>query len=138
MTNNTPENKVLILSGKVDITYLDNAIQALSRSLHMKKDEYVRDSCIQRFEFSIELLWKTLKKVLSIKGYDANSPRDTFRLSAKVELIEDPKIWFDYLEMRNNTSHTYKEAMAEEIYQDLPAFLKDAQILLEKLKKLEL
>lgn len=127
------EEKIMIGS-KIDATYLNNALLALSRSLLKEKDEFVRDSCIQRFEFSIELLLKTLKKVLVLKGYSPNSPKDTFRIAAQAGLIDNPKLWFDYLEMRNNTSHTYKEAMADEIYEDLPAFLKDARALFEKMK----
>jgi len=41
----------------------------------------MRDSAIQRFEFTFELFWKTLKAVGDEAGLTSYSPRDALRAS---------------------------------------------------------
>jgi len=36
--------------------------------------EIYRDATIQRFEFTVELFWKSLKKILEYEKIDANTP----------------------------------------------------------------
>src|SRR3989338_3488463 len=86
----------------------ERAVGKLSDVLGQKQDEYIRDSAIQRFEFTFELAWKTLKAFLEEQGM---------------------------IELRNLTSHTYNEAIAEEIYRALPKILTLYMDLLAKLKK---
>ncbi|MBT6391338.1 MAG: nucleotidyltransferase, partial [Candidatus Marinimicrobia bacterium] len=40
---------------------LNRAIKQLEKVLKEEKSEFIRDAAIQRFEFTYELLWKTLK-----------------------------------------------------------------------------
>jgi predicted transcriptional regulator len=42
-------------------TDLRAALERLGEALHEPKTDIVRDAAIQRFEFSFELFWKTLK-----------------------------------------------------------------------------
>ena len=37
--------------------------------------EIYRDATIQRFEFTVELFWKSLKKILEYEKIEANTPR---------------------------------------------------------------
>src|SRR3989338_3342497 len=69
-----------------------------------------RDGIIQRFEYTVELCWKMLKRQLEESGLervDALGIRDLFRVGFEQSLIENPVPWFDYLKKRNLTSHTY-------------------------------
>ena len=77
---------------------------------------FVRDSVIQRFEFCWELAWKALKLRLEQLGVEALNPRDTFREALSAGLIDDGNAWTEVQKKRNLTSHTYDEALADEVY----------------------
>jgi nucleotidyltransferase substrate binding protein (TIGR01987 family) len=44
-----------------------------------KKDDIIIDATIKRFEFTLELFWKTLKKILAYEKVESTSPRDVVR-----------------------------------------------------------
>lgn len=77
---------------------------------------------IHAFEFSYELAWKTMKRLLAHKGIEARSPRDCFRESAIQGMISDPQPWFRFIELRNMTVHTYEESCVEEIIDMFEAY----------------
>lgn len=76
----------------------------------------VVDGTIQRFEFAIELLWKTLKRFLAFEGIETATPRETMRAAYQAHWIDDEPAWLAMLQDRNRTSHIYDEAMARAIY----------------------
>ena len=85
-----------------------------------------RDASIQRFEFCIELAWKTSKKVM---GTSANAPKTIIREMAQSNFISDVNLWFDFLEARNKSSHTYDEDIAIEVFQKTQQFLPQGKAL---------
>ena len=89
------------------------AISRLEEALKEEKNEFVRDSVVQRFEFSFELAWKLMKMVLNYLGRE-----DCGRL--------------DCLEVRNLSVHMYSENTAEEVYKLAGYFVKDAKELEKK------
>src|SRR4029077_12910616 len=98
--------------------------------LHLDTDQE-QAGAIQSFEFSYELAWKAMKRILEKRGVEVQSPRDTFREAARNKLINDPEPWFVFLEKRNLTSHTYKEETALSIIRILPVFSKALQEFLQ-------
>ena len=46
------------------IRQLRDACTKLEDAMRQKKDEFIRDSAIQRFEFTFELAWKAMKAYL--------------------------------------------------------------------------
>jgi len=68
-----------------------------------------KEGLIQRFEYSFELAWKTLKDFLESQDVIARFPRDVVRQAFHYELIVDGDIWMDMLEKRNLMAHTYNE-----------------------------
>jgi nucleotidyltransferase substrate binding protein (TIGR01987 family) len=68
----------------------------------------MRDAAIQRFEFTIELFWKILKKVLFHEKIESTTPRDTLSKAYQYKLIDDEEVWLAMLDDRNNASHAYK------------------------------
>ena len=68
-----------------------------------------KEGLIQRFEYTFELAWKTLKDYLESQEVDAKFPREVIKASFQYELIEDGDIWMDMLEKRNLLAHTYNE-----------------------------
>lgn len=81
------------------------------------KNEIIRDSLIQRFEFTYELTHKTLKEAMSYLGVTLENsfPRTIYKKAYVNNLISDDKVWIKLLEDRNATSHIYNENLADEI-----------------------
>jgi nucleotidyltransferase substrate binding protein (TIGR01987 family) len=121
----------------MNLTYLEQAITSLQRALQQPKDEFIRDSVIQRFEFTYELAWKALKRYLEfeegVENMDALSRRDLFRVAAEKGLVKDPVVWMEYHRYRNESSHTYAVAKAEEVYAAAQPFLSDVNDLYRQL-----
>ena len=106
---------------QLNINALENTLTRLNESLQFDLSQpLVVDACIQRFEFCIELTWKTLKKCLAIEGIEANTPRECIQQAYSIHWINDESAWLSMLKDRNLTSHTYKEDLALEIYHRLP------------------
>ena len=117
----------------INLSPLQNAFKKFELFRTHIIDEQDRAGAIQAFEFCFELSWKTIKRILSQKGVDVRSPRDAFREAATNNLIDDPKIWFQFIEKRNLTSHTYEEATAIEIEQIFPLFASELATLIQRI-----
>ncbi len=117
----------------VSVDSLKKALISLDQALALPKDDIVRDAVIQRFEFTVELAWKTSKKLL---GTASTAPRVIIREMASQDLISDPVQWLQFLDRRNDSSHTYNEEIAELVYNAAKDFVPYCRLLLEKLEKL--
>lgn len=79
--------------------------------------DIMRDAIIQRFEFSAELAWKTMREYLIEEGVSVPAtPKGVVREAYAAGLISDEQIWSDLLRDRNLTSHTYSEETARNIF----------------------
>lgn len=92
------------------------ALGQLEKAAQQPKDEYLRDSVIQRFEFTHELAWKMLNLRLEEEDIFVKTPRETMQAALQAGLIEDGNAWSDLQKMRNLTSHTYNEDLADDVY----------------------
>jgi nucleotidyltransferase substrate binding protein (TIGR01987 family) len=92
------------------------ALAQLEKAAQQPKDEFVRDSVIRRFEFTHELAWKMLRLKLEREGVIVKTPRETIQEALQAGLIEDGNLWTDMQKMRNLTSHTNKEQLAEDVF----------------------
>lgn len=96
-----------------------------------------RDSTIQRFEYTWDLAWKTLKIILKHQGIECRNPKDCFKKAFSQEIIQDEANYLRMLEDRNETSHTYNKAFAEEISgRIVQSYVRLFEILLGKLKSI--
>lgn len=77
------------------------------------------DATIQRFEFCVELFWKTLRRQLEYEGVESRSPREALKHAYQQRWLRAETVWLDMLDDRNRTSHLYDQQMAEEIYQHI-------------------
>lgn len=119
---------------KKNIENYKNAVKQLAKALSQPESEFIRDASIQRFEFTYELLWKTLKVFLEeMHGVRAITPRQVFAESFAIDLIEKEDVFLNMLEARNQLAHTYNEQKAKTIYEQLPGFLRAFRKVLEKL-----
>jgi len=129
------EDEIKILN-EIIITPLVKAHKTLDTGIAKAKTELEKDGVIQRFEYTYELLWKTLKRILEYKGIPLKNPRDIFRESAIQGLIDNPEFWFEVIRKRNLTTHTYSEDYSYEIYEFLPEFNKEVSNIITTLKSL--
>ncbi len=116
----------------VDLSELKRAVNRLKEALAQPKDEFVRDSVIQRFEFCVELSWKTAKKIM---GTPTSAPKNIVREMAQSSYISDVEIWLKAIDMRNLSSHTYREPLAELVYEFAANFLAELENLVQELEK---
>lgn len=96
-----------------------DAAARLTEAANQPETDIARDATIKRFEFTFEVVWKTLKRFLEHQGHECNSPRSTLKKAFAEGLIATPEeadIWLRMLEDRNLTSQTYNEALARRIY----------------------
>ncbi len=110
------------------------AMNRFEEALREPKSAIVMDATIQRFEFTYELMWKTLKIYLEdIHGVRAISPRQVFKEAYALSLIKEEDIFLEMIKSRNLLSHTYNEEQAIEIYERCPSFLNAIQNLYPKI-----
>ena len=102
-------------------------------SAHIELHRALRDSCIQRFEFCVELSWKISTKML---GLPTQAPNPAVREMAQNGLIDDTQVWFNFLIARNKTSHSYDEDVAQEVYREIEKFIGEQEKLIKNLQNL--
>lgn len=68
-----------------------------------------KEGLVQRFEYTFELSWKTLKDYLESQQVEVVFPRDVIKSAFHYGLITDGEVWMDMLEKRNLLAHTYDE-----------------------------
>lgn len=80
-------------------------------------EEIIKEGLIQRFEYTHELAWNVMKDYASYQGIvNVAGSRDATREAFQLKLVSNGKIWMDMIGSRNQTSHTYNEGTANEIY----------------------
>ena len=117
-----------------NIESLGKALSQLENALQEPSNPIVRDASIQRFEFSYELCWKTLKIYLEeMHGIRAVSPRLVFKEAFALDLLENEDIFIEMIETRNTLSHTYNEDQAQSIYLKCGEYLKEMKTVVQNL-----
>ena len=102
------------------INYYNKATKTLSdwRNIYTDGDYLQRDGIIQRFEYCVELWWKTMKIYLQYIWVEniIASPKEVIKLAHKYKIIENDDIWFDFINCRNRLSHIYSEPDSDDIF----------------------
>ena len=112
------------------IASLQQAVNRLREAVTAAESPIKSDAVIQRFEFTFELAWKALKRILAYEGVICKTPRESLRQSFRLGLLAEEEIWLNMLEDRNAMSHIYSEEAAKEIYQRVPQFMSSLEGLL--------
>ncbi len=104
-------------------------------------NDIYQDALIQRFEFTFELAWKTLREFMTDQGYQLEilSPKGVFAFAYQEGIISNETLWLDMLDSRNLTSHDYGHELAQTIADKISnRFCKElsnlAKFISEKLK----
>ncbi len=125
-----------MLKLEANIEQFSQALKRFKEALLEEKTDLIRDASIKRFEFTLDLSWKTLKKFLEEKkGIVCNSPKGCFREAFANGLIPYNEIWLKMVDWRNETSHIYNEEIADEIYSNLKHVRKALELLLDIFKR---
>ena len=102
-------------------------LESLHESLEVIADpkfvlvyEQLRDSVIQRFEYTIDTFWKYLREYLELvhgTSFTVVSPREVLRTALQMGSISQQEfdLFTQMVRDRNLTSHTYNEILAETI-----------------------
>lgn len=95
--------------------------EAIERYQKAPDDSLYRDGLIQRFEFTVELAWKSIKEYLEDQGVVLSiaSPRGILKEAFATGVLDDGELWNAILTARNLTSHVYDEATAVGIAQQV-------------------
>jgi len=107
----------------------EQALRRLQEVLREPESSLVRDAAIKRFEFTFELAWKAVQRVLREQGVLCHSPKGCYREAFACGMVQDNPLWIRMIEDRNRTVHTYNEKTAIAIYRNL----KDYEPLFEEL-----
>ena len=131
--------------GTLNISALENAEKKLKEMLlryeKESDDEAVRDSVIQRFEFTYSIALKTLRKYFIERAFvleevNQMSFNEMIRTASQLNLlVSNLEKWTVYREMRNMTSHTYDEEIALQVVGIIPDFSKEIAYLITRLKE---
>ena len=130
----------------LELSGFRKAIDSLKESMRWYENEncdtpsdILRDSVIQRFEYTYELAWKMMKRWLeanlSATEVDGVARKELFRIAAQQQLVTDPLEWFQYHQARNLTSHIYDEATAEQVFSVISGFIDDVEHFFMEIEK---
>ena len=124
------------MQNNLQLHELKRALHRLCEAVALPKNDIVRDSVIQRFEFTVELSWKALARRLKNEGLaEAFTPKAAIREGARLGFLDDPEAWLGFLDDRNLSSHTYKEDLAERVYAAACRFPSFVDHLIQNLEK---
>ncbi len=96
--------------------------------------DVTKAGCIQYFEFSFELAWKTIKCIAEEHGVlDCISPKSALTHAFRSGWLDEEAVWLDMLAARNRMTHTYNAADALTVYDKLPEYQESLKRLTERL-----
>lgn len=127
---------------QLELTSLAKAIRSLKNAVikYQKEldNDIIRDSVIQRFEYTYALSLKMIQRYLSINApipEEQTTFNNIIRQADKLGLLKhDLQKWTKYREMRNITSHTYDENKANLVAGTAMEFLEESEYLLDELQ----
>ncbi len=106
------------------------ALQTLKNSLDKlwqdpwEYEEFIKDSVIQRFEYTTELMWKLLKAYLDeVHWLECYSPKSCLKIAQQVWIIDNLEKYFEMIYCRNLSSHIYNENQINEIISQIDSFI---------------
>jgi nucleotidyltransferase substrate binding protein (TIGR01987 family) len=123
------------------LMYFERALERL-RIVVVERDHWVAqgngdivlDVAAKRFEFTYEMAWKALKRLLDHLGIDARAPRPVFKEAFAQGLLGEEQVWLDMIEMRNLSSHVYDEQEIARILDELERYIAAFDALQEELR----
>ena len=101
-------------------------------------NDMLADSCVKRFEYTLEtaikLMKKFLKQIYFIDEKDL-TVNNIFRLMNGYGFIKSWETWREYYQKRNDTAHEYNIQKSRELISIIPSFITDTIFLINSLEK---
>lgn len=116
----------------------------LLRDVFLEKEYFSnleKEGIVQRFEFTFELAWKTIKDYLESTGLEIATitPKNIIKEAFSAKIIMDGEIWIDMLEKRNDVFDDYSEIAfsktVKTIQIDYLKVLNDLYVFLKRITK---
>lgn len=124
-------------SSKFNLSILKKAASLLESGLKEEQSALVRDAVIQRFEYTYELAWKSMRRYFRLNNQLVeDNVQNLFREAGRQGLIDSVERWFDYQRARNLSSHVYDENVADEVYKMAALLSKDVNVLIQRWEKI--
>ena len=118
------ENKLISL--RKTLNTFENSMMIDKAPFGSIEQDTIKSGQVQKFEVSVELFWKTIKKFLyEIHGVEAVSPKMVIKQLYRTKYINE-KNYESLIEMindRNRMSHVYNEDQFNAIYDRLQEYL---------------
>jgi len=72
-----------------------------------------KEGTVPRFEYTVELAWKSLKDYLQFSGVELTpvTPKSVMKAAFAARIIADGQLWIDMIDHRNLLSHKYDPAL---------------------------
>ena len=116
---------------------MDDALSTFSDALTLELTSFqelvadnIKSGQIQKFEFTIELLWKTIQSFLyEVDGVDVVTPKSVAKEFVEAGYCDYPmyELFIQAINDRNQLSRIYRQEMAESIWSRLPEYEKLAK-----------
>lgn len=96
----------------------DRAFVLLREALEKGPDslnQLEKEGVVQRFEYSFELAWKTIRGFGEHSGlsFATITPRQILKDAFAAKILVDGQVWIDMLDHRNLLAHAYSKASFE-------------------------
>ena len=119
---------------------LESGFALLEKHKNSDVSDMLEDSCVKRFEYTLEAAIKLMKKILKqIYFIDEQelTVNNIFRLMDGYRFIASWENWRKCYQHRNNTSHEYNPNKSRDVINILPLFIKDVEFFASNLSKLK-
>lgn len=97
-------------------------LQEASEQFHKGTlDQLGKEGMIQRFEYCMELAWKTIKDYLESQGviFHQITPHAVIKEAVSTKFIDDGESWMKALDDRNKMSRTYDFTKFENVIEQI-------------------
>lgn len=109
------------------IQRLDNFQKAVNLLLEVQSmdldelSQLEKEGIVQRFEYTLELGWKTLKDKMESDGLilDRISPKVVLKEAFQAKYIDQIDVWLEMINDRNLLSHSYDLEIFESVIPDI-------------------
>lgn len=123
------------MNSRILLADFEQALHQLRGALETPADsDVVKAGCIQYFEFSFELAWKSIRSVAGDAGQLVNSPKAALKQAFANGWIDAEELWLEMLEARNRMSHTYDAKEALKVHGRLQDFAAAMGALADRLR----
>jgi nucleotidyltransferase substrate binding protein (TIGR01987 family) len=117
---------------------LQEALILIENPAHIDLFKSLRDSLIQRFEYTIDTFWKFLKIYLQEKDeadLPSAAPRAILREAFNGGLLQQKELdlLIESIADRNLTSHSYNEVLAQELLDRIPLYYEVMRHVVERI-----